>query len=82
MPTDQKTGRPVAGQADDATRKRMLAARMVEKEPKGLYAKKAGLSDVKEPGKVTVQKTVTLNPIKNLKQRKSRLDQAIEDSGG
>lgn len=74
MPTDPKTGRPVAGPADDATRKRLLKERMAEREPANLYAKK--------PAPKSELKQMTLNPIKNIKQRKSKLDQAIEDSGG
>ena len=74
MPIDPKTGRPVAGPADDATRKRLLRQKLEEKEPKGMYDKKP------EPKSELAE--MTLNPIKNLKQRKARIDQAVEDSGG
>lgn len=68
--------RPKAGPADDATRKRMLAQRLAEKEPEGLYEKK---KDGKPKSELA---EMTLNPIRNLKQRKGRLDRAIEESGG
>lgn len=70
MPTMKNRDQP----ADDATRKRMLKERLSEKEPAGLYSKPAAPKPE--------AKTATLNPVKNLRQRKSRLDQAIEDSGG
>lgn len=70
MPTMKNRDQP----ADDATRKRMLKERLAEKEPPGLYSKPAP--------KAAPPKTATLNPVKNLRERKSKLDQAIEDSGG
>lgn len=36
----------------------------------------------KKPAPKSELAEMTLNPIKNLKRHKSRLDQAIEDSGG
>jgi hypothetical protein len=61
-------------EADDATRKRMLKARLAEREPKGLYTKP-------EPAKPELA-TMTLNPARNLRERKAKLDKAIADSGG
>jgi hypothetical protein len=52
----------------------MLKERLAEKEPAGLYAKPAA-----EP---TPPKTVTLNPVRNLKERQAKIDQAIKDAGG
>lgn len=70
MPTMKNRDQP----ADDATRKRMLKERLAEKEPPGLYSKPAAKS--------APVPTATLNPVRNLKERKSKLDKAIEESGG
>ena len=75
MPIDPKTGRPVAGPADDATRKRLLRQRLAEREPEGLYTKKAN----KPKSELA---PMTLNPIRNLRERKYKIDKAIADSGG
>lgn len=75
MPTDQKTGRPVVGPADDATRKRMLKEKLEEREPPGLY-------ESKRIGSPAETHSATLNPFINVKQRKGKINQAIADAGG
>lgn len=74
MPTMKNRDQP----ADDATRKRMLKERLAEKEPAGLYSKKSA----SKPAEVNKGGPSVMGAVKNLKQRKGRLDQAIEDSGG
>lgn len=72
------TPRAKAGPADPATRKRMLKARLSEREPVGRYSApdKAAL-----PAEESHTSDLSVGgAVRKLKARKSRLDQAIEDA--
>lgn len=71
----RKDERPRVGPADDATRKRMLAEALGQKDP-GTYA-------AKEPAAVAANPTAenTLFGVANqLKNRGKKIDQAVDDA--
>jgi hypothetical protein len=73
--------RPVAGEADDATRKAELRKRLAEKESASSAPTPATPAEKDSAGHTVHHDTDinTMNPADNIRKGKKRIDDAIED---